>query len=224
MIVSPTEPGDVVELVARETGLDFASTALAEYYGADYLLPSTTGGLIGLQRKTVSDLSASVLDGRLAREVARLCDLDCAALGIDGDLDAADGLRHSLPAASLRRAVWEVQRAGIIVANVRGPWEFAKFAADLFDFASRPRHLVLRRRPTPPGLAGTWGEPVKPESWLLQGLPGVGPELAERILEAFGTLPLRWACTEAELRKVRGVGKARAAQLYAFLGGDSHDA
>lgn len=48
---------------------------------------------------------------------------------------------------------------------------------------------------------------------LLQGLPGVGPELAHRLLEQFGSIERVITAPEDALMQVRGVGPKKAARI-----------
>jgi ERCC4-type nuclease len=54
---------------------------------------------------------------------------------------------------------------------------------------------------------------------ILQGLAGIGPRLATRILEHFQGLPIAWTVTERELTAVRGLGPVRAKRLSESLAG-----
>jgi ERCC4-type nuclease len=86
------------------------------------------------------------------------------------------------------------------------------------DYYSRPVHLSLRTRPK--GQAkNDWGEVTERSRalFLLQSFPGIGPTLAEAIIEHFGRVPLAWTCTKEELMKVNGIGKKRAEELWSCL-------
>jgi ERCC4-type nuclease len=52
----------------------------------------------------------------------------------------------------------------------------------------------------------------------LQGFDGIGPELAERIVDHFGRVPLSWTVGEGELAKVKGLGKKKVAKMVKVLG------
>jgi ERCC4-type nuclease len=54
---------------------------------------------------------------------------------------------------------------------------------------------------------------------ILQGVAGIGPRLATRILEHFRGLPIAWTVTERELAAVRGLGPVRAKRLSESLAG-----
>jgi Holliday junction resolvasome RuvABC DNA-binding subunit len=56
---------------------------------------------------------------------------------------------------------------------------------------------------------------------LLQGLEGVGVDLAGKIIDHFGRAPIRWEddVTVEELCKIDGIGKLTAERLIVALGG-----
>ena len=75
-----------------------------------------------------------------------------------------------------------------------------------------------------PGPVSMWGKADNRE-WqmhLLQGLPGIGVEMAGRVLDELG-MPLQWSVTEEELLRVPGMGpkKVRAALAAVPMRGDS---
>ena len=55
--------------------------------------------------------------------------------------------------------------------------------------------------------------PAGRKLYMLQGLPGVGPELAHRLLQQFGSIERVITASEDALMQVRGVGAKKAAQI-----------
>ena len=53
--------------------------------------------------------------------------------------------------------------------------------------------------------------------YLLQGLPGIGPRMAKRMLEYFGSVENVFAADEQELTRVEGIGKKKAAKIRAII-------
>src|SRR3974390_1283048 len=76
MLVSPSEPPELRALGPTST--------LCEQRGVDFLFASTLGP-VGVQRKEISDLLASVYDGRLAREVAQMAALPYKVVLCEGE-------------------------------------------------------------------------------------------------------------------------------------------
>jgi DNA excision repair protein ERCC-4 len=54
--------------------------------------------------------------------------------------------------------------------------------------------------------------------YVLQGLPGVGPALAHRLLIEFGSVERVVTADEDELTRVRGVGRQKAARIRDLVG------
>ncbi len=94
------------------------------------------------------------------------------------------------------------------------------------DAAETARLMVytaeqLRRR--------AWGAVVRPgyrpkgrqkrRLFVLQGLPGVGPERAERLLAAFGSVEAVMAADAEDLAAVEGIGEKTAARIRWITGG-----
>jgi Fanconi anemia group M protein len=52
---------------------------------------------------------------------------------------------------------------------------------------------------------------------LLSMLPGIGPMLAKRLLEHFGSIKSVMNASEEELCEVEKIGKKKAATLYALI-------
>jgi len=52
---------------------------------------------------------------------------------------------------------------------------------------------------------------------LLMGLPGIGQELAERLLKHFGSIENILTAPEEELQKVEGIGSGKAKKIKEFI-------
>jgi ERCC4-type nuclease len=216
MLISPTEP---VKLRAVGT-----TSPVPERYGADVLFDAPPVGLIGVQRKTVPDLFASVRDGRLTRGIGAMAALDVALLIIEGDLrwtvegaaepdDAGARPATSWSREAYRSLLWSVRARGVWVETTPDLAATIQIVMSLRKWASKDVHEALDRRgrPRPGGAAD--GDALH----ILQGLAGIGPRTAARILDHFGALPLTWSVSEDELAAVPGIGKVRARRLWTLL-------
>lgn len=213
MIVSSTEPTAIKVLGS--------SSQLPERFGADVLIP-VRGTWLGVQRKAIPDLIASVHDGRLAKELAQMQRLAIAVLIVEGRPRwTADGVLMSSYGAkwtktSHRNLLHSVQDRGIWVDQTESMSDTVAAVLDLEHWALKNKHASLMRRPGPTSI---WGRADHHDfqSHVAQSFPGVGPEMADNIIEHFGGLPLRWTVSEADMTKVKGIGPKKARAMWQAL-------
>lgn len=214
LLISPAEPK-----LIKELGIVHS---LPETYGADILF-SSENGLCGIQRKEFpNDFLASLYDGRLEREVAQLqrCDYFRALVFegkprwlTNGQLDNNYRAFSKSQLLSLQHSLW---LQGIFTVWTTDVMDTVDYIYGLVKWAGRTKHLSLLKRPNPQGIWGT----ASAEDWsrhLLQSFQGVGPELAQRIVQKFNGPPLQWTVTEKELMQVEGLGKEKARRLISAL-------
>lgn len=211
LLVAPTEPP-----ILRALG---TVSLLTERHGVDYLWP-TPHGLAGVQRKEYKDLFASVTDGRLAREVDQMCRLSCAALVVEGQIPwTRDGLLadRRWTRKQYRGLLWSVQQKGVWVMTSSDHADTAEVIEGFAEWTCKERHTALEGRGGAP--RDVWGKrsPKAIKLWVLQAIPQVGPQLAERIVDHFGGVPLKMTCTAEELMEVPGIGRKKAEGLIRAL-------
>ena len=204
---------------ALKDALGFLVTNLPEKYGVD-ILWRAKGEYCGAQRKEISDLLASVGDGRLAKEIQQMQNLDFKFLIVEGEpkwtVDGRMLRTYGRPwtGQQYRNLLRGVAAQGVIVeytANVKGT---ASRIPELVRWSTK-EHRSLTKRPGP---TSVWGKADNRDYQLhlLQGLPGVGSELAERILDQLG-MPLGWSVSQGELLGVPGLGKKKVEAMWAAL-------
>lgn len=71
-----------------------------------------------------------------------------------------------------------------------------------------PSQIAARRNYRPKKL-------LNRQLFFLQGIPGVGPVLAARMIAKFGSLKAVTNATEDAFKKVEGIGKAK--RIYGFI-------
>ena len=219
IFVAPTEP-----VALRAIG---KTSSKPETYGADVCWiarpPGMAPRVVGVQRKEWKDLIASVEDGRWAREMQMLQACGDAwvvvegwpKVNVDGELaDRKWGRRWTVDA--LRGVLWSCQKHGIMVDRTANIADTAAWCRRMEQWYQKTDHSSTRGRPS---CESMWGKPTNREFGLhlLQGLPGVGPELAGRIWDHTGKVPWRWEVDAVELAKVKGVGKVRAERMIRAL-------
>lgn len=218
MLVAPTEPPSL-----RAIG-QVSSTP--ELFGVDVFWIAQ-GQRWGVQRKEVKDLLASVEDGRLAKEIGMIQGrIDHPVLLVEGELKwtldgklmAGSGWGREWTKAGIRGLLWSARSKGLWVQHTDSLQDTIETVKLLEVWSQKPRHNALDKRP---GVQSVWGHGHVMDReygvYVLQSLPGVGPELAGRIWDKWG-LCLELTVGEEELMEVEGVGKKKAGAMVRVLG------
>ncbi|MCU7935574.1 MAG: nuclease [Candidatus Thiodiazotropha sp. (ex Dulcina madagascariensis)] len=161
-----------------------------------------------VERKTLYDLTMSIMDGRLFRQACKLAQAPLQGLmileGTSRDLTASAMRREAIQGALITLAVY----FGIPLLRSRDAQETVRLMSYL---ARQGRAFVTgalpRRGKRPRGK-------LSAQLHILQGLPGVGPERARHLLEAFGSVEAVIRATEEALIAVDGVGPATAEAIF----------
>jgi Fanconi anemia group M protein len=163
-----------------------------------------------IERKSVADLAASLVDGRLFPQVARLAH-SCyrSLLLIEGPTPATipDVHPHSVEGALVSiAAMWRLP-----MLHSSDSEQSVRLLRFLADQLRRPQEPILRRFDRKPKRLASR------RLFLLQGLPGVGPTLAHRLLVHFGCIERVFTADASALAEVRGVGAKKAARIRELL-------
>lgn len=230
VLLSPSETA-----LAAKLGRDAITSDLPESKGADVLI-YTKSGLLGIQRKEVpSDFISSFTDGRMARSLA-LLPVSCAFARVvgegqfkywpDGTVDL--GMmknRVRVPSRFTRKHIRgmefdiEIVR-GVIVDYTDDTDDTVLYIKQITDFLNAGKHIGLFSRPS---AKGAWFVPSARDIdlWILQSFPGIGPSIADKIIEKFdGKIPMRWTCTLDDLIGIPGLGKKKAISMWESLQGE----
>lgn len=174
-------------------------------YG-DYLI----NGEITVERKTAADFLISIIDGRLFKQLSRL-KKHCRRplLLIEGDPYATN---LSFDPRAIRGALLSTQVIWYI------PILFSKSREDTRDIfltigrqeESSTALLTLRGSYRPKRLKSK-------QLYILQGLPHVGPRLARRLLDHFGSVIGVMNGTVDDLLMVEGLGRVSARAIREIL-------
>ena len=176
----------------------------------DYLLD----GRLLFERKTLSDLAASLKDGRLFEQGIRLAASPLhQAIILEGnshDLMNCDMRREALQGALITLTLF----LGIPLLRSLNPDETARlmiYANRQFESlaSNTPSRLFSGKRPK--------GK-RKIQMRILQSLPGIGPSIAHNLLEQFGSVEAVLAADEASLLCVAGIGAGRAKTIRWAVG------
>jgi DNA excision repair protein ERCC-4 len=165
----------------------------------DYLIDNE----VLIERESVGDLAASLVDGRLFPQIARLAHSSYrTVLLIEGPAPTsiADVHPHSIEGALVSiAAMWRIPM--LHSSDSEQSVRMLRFLADQVRRAPEP---ILRRLGLKPKRLAS------KRLFLLQGLPGVGPALAHRLLCHFGSIeriftadPAAWLRSEASAQRRR---------------------
>lgn len=214
VFVSPTERHPSIKNLGR-------ASMLPEDYGCDVAWRAN-GQWWGVQRKEVSDFIASVQDGRLAKEIGQMRGrLAIPMIVIEGKVQwdnngnlISKGYGMQITQQQWHGMLFAITYQGVAVLFTATTPETAVIVTSLTAWSQKDNHTSLLRRPGP-DKTSMWGT-VDNKDWarhLLQGFPGIGPQVAQDIIDHFGGIPLQWTVTPAQMMKVKGLGKGRIKTL-----------
>jgi len=168
----------------------------------DYIID----GGITIERKTYADFATSLVDGRLFTQAAILarCPHRPVIL-LEGPRSSrmSNVHPHALKGAMVSLAVmWRLP-----VLCARDPEDSLRILRFLAHQLSDSDDGILKRHDRKPKRLASR------KLYMLQGLPGVGPALAHRLLLEFGSVERVVTAAEATLMQVRGVGPKKAARI-----------
>jgi len=172
----------------------------------DYILP----GEVIVERKSASDYANSLFDGRLFDQVSRMSEYyDTIVLVVEGSI--AELRRYHDRLKQLYAALASlIAEYGVIVVNTGGPGDTAMFL-EAFSrklVESRGARVVIHKKPKLKSLR-EW------QLYIVSSFPGIGPKLAEKLLENFKTIEAICTASVAELQRV--VGEKRADRIKEVL-------
>lgn len=164
-------------------------------------------GHILVERKTTKDFVISIIDGRLFSQASRLKKFaqkpiviiegkDLYHSGYDIDPQAIKGAITSLSTA------WYIPV--IFSKDINGTADFL-IMTGIQDVEYQPLYIKrLGRKPK---------RIRRLKLHILQGLPQIGPKIANRMLERFGSIEKIITADENELAVVEGIGKKMAMEI-----------
>jgi DNA excision repair protein ERCC-4 len=204
LVVDHSEGRSALLDAVRRTGT--FDVRMAQLATGDYLIDNE----VLIERKSVADFAASLIDGRLFPQVARLAHSAYRSLLlIEGPppVSIADVHPHSLVGALVSiAAMWRLP-----VLHSTDSEQSARMLRFLADQIREPQQRVLRRFDRKPKRLASR------RLFLLQGLPGVGPALANRLLCHFGCIESVVTADASALAEVRGVGAKKAARILELV-------
>jgi DNA excision repair protein ERCC-4 len=174
----------------------------------DYIVSPT----LGVERKALPDFFSSIYDGRLFDQCAVLArTFPTPVLLVEGELAGIEELTHN-PRVAYGALASAALDTGVRILHSPS----SEGSADLL-------YVLCRRATRSPELGKLLRKPAKSDDaelerlYVVASLPGVGETLARRMLQAFGSPRAVFRASVAELARVPGVGRARAARIVRVL-------
>ena len=165
---------------------------------------------VAVERKTVPDLAESLFDGRLRSQAARLASsYEEPYIVVEGPVETLERVTGRASSVLAALASLTIDH-GVRVLWSLGPADTARLVRLLAcrEQGERRRPVVINRKPRLQGLQ-------EQQLYLLQSLPGIGPRLAERLLERFGSVEAVCRASVVELARI--LGEERARRVYRVL-------
>ncbi|UCF95473.1 MAG: hypothetical protein JSW39_15445 [Desulfobacterales bacterium] len=165
------------------------------------------GNRVIVERKTLYDFAISIIDGRLFKQMLCLANSNSKGVlileGTTGDVVDIGMTREAMQGALITVSMI----LGIPVLRSKDPSETAKLMVYIArQIESMARGGLQRQGYRPKGLRNR-------QLFILQGLPGVGPERAGRLLDRFGSIEAVISAGINELQTVDGIGKNIAEKI-----------
>ena len=160
-----------------------------------------------VERKTLKDFAISIIDGRLFKQMIRLANSNSkAVLILEGTL--SDTVEIGVTRKAMQGALITVSLIlGISVLRSKDPFETARLIVYIGRQIESMAGGGMQRHGYRPKTKR------KRQLFILQGLPGVGPEKAERLLAMFGSVEAAISASSSELQSVDGIGKSIADKI-----------
>ena len=185
------------EVIPSLSGIENVSLEIRRLPLGDYQVDNR----VIVERKTLKDFALSIIDGRLFRQMIRLANSTFSGvLILEGTIgDTADlGITREA-----------MQGALITVSLILGiPALRAKDSAETAKLI-----IYIARQLKSMAKGGVYRQGYRPKDkrkkqlFILQGLPGIGPERAGRLLDKFGSVAAVISASSDELKAVYGIGK-----------------
>ncbi|MGB9499171.1 MAG: ERCC4 domain-containing protein [Dissulfuribacterales bacterium] len=186
------------------SGMPDVEVKISRLLTGDYLADNR----LVFERKTLNDFAMSIIDGRLFKQVARLANSRYKPVLI------LEGTGRDLSETGIRREA--IQGALISISLIYGIPVLR--AMDSNETARLIRYAALQICTIAGGgLSNRAGyQPktkFKRQLFILQGLPGVGPKKAKKLLDMFGSVERIVAASVEELQIVDGISNTIAEKI-----------
>jgi len=161
---------------------------------------------IVIERKTTSDFAQSIVDGRLFKQVAQMKKF------FDSVLIIIEGYKIYEPKIDIHP---NAIKGALVSLTVR--WRVPLLFSKNNEETASLLYLIGKQTLTKNEISYRPGRRPKKQRkhqlYILQGLPQVGPKLAGKLLDYFGSVEKVITASEEELQKIAGLGKIKAQKI-----------
>ncbi|MGC8632518.1 MAG: ERCC4 domain-containing protein [Thermoprotei archaeon] len=202
-----TREPDEMRRLLEENGIKTCTRFLTV---ADYAVSEDEA----VERKTATDFVKSLFDGRLLDQAKRLREsYKKPIMVIEGDLGQQLSWRKN------PRSFWGAMASLSLDSGI------ALFFTPSLHQTAELLTVLFRRQWVKRENKGGYRPQVRPkvmskrerQLFVLEGLPGVGPQLGERLLDRFGSVKGVVMASSKELASVAGIGEKKAAAIRQLL-------
>lgn len=208
ILISPTEPPSL-----RSIG---TTSLTPESFGADILILQPHGNA-AIQRKTLSDLYASIIDGRIDKQVNQLLAHsptfepiliieNCQWTSSYQSLEVPN-----FPYSTFLHYTHSIHRAGILLLSTFSITHTIETVRSLDSYYQKSAHNEFN---------ALQSHAITPGS-ILQYIPGIGPKLAHAIIAHANKVPLAWTIDRDTLLEVPGIGPKLADRILSCFDSQS---
>jgi len=164
-----------------------------------------------VERKTLKDFAISIIDGRLFKQMLCMANSNSkAVLILEGTVNTAE---IGMTREAMQGALITVSLIlGIPVLRSKDPSETARLIVYIGRQIESLAGGGVQRHGYRPKTKR------KRQLFILQGLPGVGPERAGWLLDSFGSVEAAISANSSELQAVDGIGKSIADKIKLAVG------
>ncbi|RLG61107.1 hypothetical protein DRN86_00720 [Candidatus Geothermarchaeota archaeon] len=201
IIVDVHEPRLIIEFL-KERGTEVLIKAISP---GDYII-----GDIGIERKSLNDFYMSIIKKRLFEQLSRLKDVYSRhILIVEGDLAEVSSFKNpNVFWGAFLSITFDMDVPIIFTPNME---ETANLLATIDKrLAKEKKPISLRYKP----------KILTEDEWkifIVQGLPQIGPKLAEELLKRFGNVRRIFNATVAELTSIPEIGEKRARRIVRII-------
>lgn len=163
-------------------------------------------GQMVIERKTANDFVASILDGRMFSQAAMMKASGMRQVFIvEGDLSRIQSQMQPEALAGAQSALVAIYDASLVFTD--GPMGTARLIGRLHKHLTEGLGYEIPMRGPKPK------DPSVQALFIVESLPGVGPESARKLLKHFGSVKAVMAASADDLSKVDGIGKKSAEKI-----------